>query len=174
MTATGREAGRALGDRVVAGWLPYDMPFAVRAFLAHFPPAPDYLMETELWPNLVAHARNGRVPLFLVNARLSARSPRGYRRFAALTQPMLARLSGVAAQTDRRRAAAGRGWARAGRSPAISSSTPWSRPPRSALGADVRAAFRRDTTGLDRRMTREGEETLMLDALGRRRRPQER
>ena len=42
MTATGREAGRALyGDRVRAGWLPYDVPFAVRAFLARFAHAPD-------------------------------------------------------------------------------------------------------------------------------------
>ena len=35
MTATGRAAGHALfGDRVVQAWLPYDVPFAVRAFLA--------------------------------------------------------------------------------------------------------------------------------------------
>jgi len=40
MTATGRETGRALyGDQVLQAWLPYDLPFAVRAFYAHFRPA---------------------------------------------------------------------------------------------------------------------------------------
>ena len=61
MTATGREAGRALfGDRVVQAWLPYDVPFAMRAFLAHFRPRAGLLMETELWPNLVAACRDAR------------------------------------------------------------------------------------------------------------------
>jgi len=100
MTATGREAGRALyGSGVVQAWLPYDFPFAVRAFLAHFAPRAGLLMETELWPNLAAACAVARVPLFLVNARLSERSFTGYRRFAVLTQPMFASLAGVAAQT---------------------------------------------------------------------------
>ena len=78
MTATGRETGRALfGERVVQAWLPYDLPGAMRRFLAHFRPAFGLLMETELWPNLAAEAAVARVPLFLVNGRLSERSARG-------------------------------------------------------------------------------------------------
>ena len=100
MTATGREAGRALyGAGVVQAWLPYDFPFAVRAFLARFSPRAGLLMETELWPNLAAACAAAHVPLFLVNARLSERSFAGYRRFSALTAPMFASLAGVAAQT---------------------------------------------------------------------------
>ncbi len=100
MTATGREAGQALyGAGVVQAWLPYDFPFAVRAFLARFSPRAGLLMETELWPNLAAACAAARVPLFLVNARLSERSFAGYRRFSALTAPMFASLAGVAAQT---------------------------------------------------------------------------
>ena len=57
MTATGRDAGKALyGDRVVQAWLPYDVPFAVSAFLARFAPRAGLLMETEVWPNLTRHA----------------------------------------------------------------------------------------------------------------------
>jgi len=101
MTATGRAAGRALyGDSVLQVWLPYDAPFAVRAFLAHFRPRAGLIMETELWPNLVARARAAKVPLYLVNARMSAHSARGYARVPSLTRPMLAALSGVAAQTE--------------------------------------------------------------------------
>ena len=56
-------------------------------------------METEVWPNLTAECARAGIPLFLVNARLSERSLRGYRRFRALTRPMFASLAGVAAQT---------------------------------------------------------------------------
>ena len=101
MTATGRAAGRALfGERVIQAWLPYDAPFAVRAFLAHFKPRAGLLMETELWPNLVALARAGGVPIYLVNARMSQRSASGYARVLPLSRPMFSSLSGVAAQTE--------------------------------------------------------------------------
>ena len=100
MTATGRAAGRALvGDRVVQSWLPYDVPFAVRGFLTHWKPRAGLILETELWPNIVALTDAANVPLFLVNARLSERSAAGYARVAALARPMLSALAGVAAQT---------------------------------------------------------------------------
>ena len=99
MTATGREAGRALyGDRVVQAWLPYDVPFAIRAFFARFAPRIGLLMETELWPNLAACADAAGIPLLLVNARLSERSAAGYARIGALSRPLFAALTGVAAQ----------------------------------------------------------------------------
>ena len=105
-------------------WLPYDVPFAVRAFLAHFKPRAGLIMETELWPNLVAlGARGADVPLYLVNARMSERSAAGYARVPSLTRPMLAALAGVAAQIGGRRGTAAAHSARARRwSPAISSS----------------------------------------------------
>src|SRR5437879_6280443 len=89
------EAARALYPM-----LPYDLPFAVGRFLAHFRPLAGFLIETELWPNLIAQSSAAGIPLFLVNARLSERSARGYARFSSLTRPMLARLAGVAAQSQ--------------------------------------------------------------------------
>jgi 3-deoxy-D-manno-octulosonic-acid transferase len=56
-------------------------------------------METELWPNLIDAARPTRLPMALINARLSARSQRGYARLRSLIRPALASLSAVAAQT---------------------------------------------------------------------------
>ena len=101
MTATGREAGRALfGARVMRAWLPYDIPFAVRGFLRHFAPRAGVLVETELWPNLVAQCKRESVRLFLVNARMSERSAAGYARIATLSRPMLDSFTGIAAQTD--------------------------------------------------------------------------
>ena len=100
MTATGREAGRALfGEQVMQAWLPYDIPFAVRAFLRRFTPCAGVLVETELWPNLAAECARQGVPLFLVNARMSERSAARYARIRALSRPMLGSLAGIAAQT---------------------------------------------------------------------------
>jgi len=100
MTATGRDAGRALfGERVMQAWLPYDVPFAVRAFLRRFEPCAGILVETELWPNLAAACQREGIGLFLANARMSTRSAAGYARISALSGPMLDSLAGVAAQT---------------------------------------------------------------------------
>jgi len=100
MTPTGRQAAREVyGDRVVQAYLPYDYPGAVDRFLRHFSPEFGVLMETEVWPNLLAAARQRAVPVMLANARLSARSARGYGRIGALARPAFASLAGVAAQT---------------------------------------------------------------------------
>jgi 3-deoxy-D-manno-octulosonic-acid transferase len=53
-----------------------------------------------MWPNLAAECRRRGVPLFVVNARLSARSAAGYARIASLSRPMLQSFAGVAAQTS--------------------------------------------------------------------------
>lgn len=100
MTPTGREAGREVyGERVIQAYLPYDYPDAVDRFFRHFLPAFGVLMETEIWPNLLATARRKGVPVVLANARLSQRSARGYGKVSALTGPAFAALSAVAAQT---------------------------------------------------------------------------
>ncbi len=101
MTPTGVETGeRLFGDRVERCLLPYDMPHAVAAFLRHYRPVAGVLMETELWPNLVAAADACGMPLALVNARLSGRSLAKARRILPLVEPALARLDPVIAQTE--------------------------------------------------------------------------
>ncbi|MGE5027480.1 MAG: lipid IV(A) 3-deoxy-D-manno-octulosonic acid transferase, partial [Betaproteobacteria bacterium] len=100
MTPTGRETGRQLfGERVLQCYLPYDFPFAVRRFLAHFRPQLGLLMETEIWFNLVEAGRSAGLPLLLVNARMSEKSARRYGWFASLSRASLQSLSAVAAQT---------------------------------------------------------------------------
>ncbi len=99
-TATGREAGAALlheGDLQV--WLPYDMPGAVRRFLRRHRPLAGVIMETEIWPNLLAQARRERVPLVLANARLSLKSLDKGRRLHLLMRPAAAAFTRVLAQT---------------------------------------------------------------------------
>lgn len=99
-TPTGRETGKTLfGETVEQAYLPYDFPPLVWLFLRRAHPAMGVIMETELWPNLFAACAHRGVSLFLVNARLSERSARGYARFRRLTTPALRALRGLAAQT---------------------------------------------------------------------------
>jgi 3-deoxy-D-manno-octulosonic-acid transferase len=168
MTATGRDEGRALfGDRVIQAWLPYDVPFAVRGFLAHFRPHAGIIAETELWPNLVAAASRRDIPMLLINARLSARSARGYRRVAALTRPMLEALAGIAAQTsadaDRLRALGARDATVTGNLKFDVDVPPAQRQRGVALRAQIGAT--RPVVVLA--STRDGEEAMLLDALAR-------
>lgn len=100
MTPTGRETGEQLfGNGVLRCYLPYDYPFAVRNFLAHFRPQLGLLLETEIWPNLVQACHVAKVPLCLVNARLSQKSLHRYARFGRLIQTCLRQFVFVAAQT---------------------------------------------------------------------------
>ncbi len=100
MTPTGRATGRELfGDTVAQSWLPWDHGPFVRRFLDRARPDFGVLLETEIWPNLLAECHARGIPVFLVNARLSARSAAGYARLASLTRAALGHLSGIAAQT---------------------------------------------------------------------------
>lgn len=104
MTPTGRataaEIFANLGPRVQSAYLPYDFPWAVARFLHHFRPRIGVLMETELWPNLVEGCRRTGTPLAMVNARLSERSARGYRRAGSLARDAFGHLAAIGAQTE--------------------------------------------------------------------------
>ncbi len=166
MTATGRETGRALfGDTVIQRWLPYDVPFAVQRFFEHFHPLAGFLIETELWPNLVARGHALGIPLYLVNARLSERSAAGYRRVSALSRPMLGRLAGIAAQTP---ADAARLATLGGPSPIVTGNLKFDvEVPSTArtLGSELRLIFGPTRPSWIAASTRDGEEALILDAL---------
>ncbi|HJV06102.1 MAG TPA: lipid IV(A) 3-deoxy-D-manno-octulosonic acid transferase [Chromobacteriaceae bacterium] len=99
MTPTGRATAEQLFPDAEVRYLPYDRPQAVRRFLQAYQPRFGVLMETELWPNLMHAAQQAHVPLFLVNARLSAKSLNGYRKIRGLIGPALAALTAIAAQS---------------------------------------------------------------------------
>lgn len=164
MTPTGREAGRQVyGERVIQAYLPYDYPGAVDRFFRHFSPAFGVLMETEIWPNLLAAGKAAGVPVLLANARLSARSARGYGKLAALLRPAFATLAGVAAQT---RGDAERIAALGAPTVEVCGNLKFDvapSPEKIALGAHWRALLGPRPVWLAA-STREGEEALILDA----------
>ena len=165
MTATGREAAQALfGGAVRVAWLAYDYPSAVRRFVRHFRPSLGILMETEIWFNLVRECERSGVPLLLANARMSARSARGYTVVAPLVRAALGRIGAVAAQTNED---ATRLLSLGARAVEVSGNLKFDAVP-SAGSEELAAQFRRwfgDRSVLLAASTREGEEELVLDAL---------
>lgn len=102
MTATGRSTGKALfgGEpRIMQAYLPYDTLSMTASFIGHFRPRLGILMETEVWPALIASCAAAGVPVALVNARLSERSLRRGQRFAGLLGEAARQITLVAAQT---------------------------------------------------------------------------
>lgn len=101
MTPTGSEQVlRHLGDSVDHCYAPYDFTFAVRSFLRKTQPRMLVLMETEIWPNLITQANALGIPVLLINARMSARSARGYARMSWLSRPVLEAISHIACQSE--------------------------------------------------------------------------
>jgi 3-deoxy-D-manno-octulosonic-acid transferase len=99
-TAAGRATLRQIhGAGATIAYLPYDLPGAVRGFIGHFRPRLGVLMETELWPNLLAGCAAQGVPVVLANARMSEKSARGYARLPGFARATLAGIAEVCAQS---------------------------------------------------------------------------
>ncbi|TVU71968.1 MULTISPECIES: 3-deoxy-D-manno-octulosonic acid transferase [Cobetia] len=107
MTATGAaQAARLLhspeGSAVLAParhhYLPLDFPCTARRFVTRLRPALAILVETELWPNLMAACAREGVPLGVVNGRLSPRAFDRYRKVASVMRESLANVSWLGAK----------------------------------------------------------------------------
>lgn len=99
-TATGRAEGAKhvhAGDIQV--WQPWDASAACRSFFARYQPCVGLVMETEVWPNLLAQAEAAKIPMALVNARLSEKSLRKAQRLGGLARAAYSRFDAVCAQT---------------------------------------------------------------------------
>jgi 3-deoxy-D-manno-octulosonic-acid transferase len=136
----------------------------VRRFLRHFRPRLCILMETEVWPNLIAQCNAQQVPVALVNARLSERSFQRSRRFGKLLRQAAEGIACIAAQTE---ADAARLRAAGANSVEVTGNIKFDVSPKPAL-LDAGAVLKKRLGArpvLLCASTREGEEPLILDAL---------
>jgi 3-deoxy-D-manno-octulosonic-acid transferase len=100
-TPTGRARARALFEPFAhVRYLPYDTPGAVRRFLERTQPRLAVIMETEIWPNLLAACRARRIPAVLASARITARSAARYARLGGLFREALGGIALIAAQSE--------------------------------------------------------------------------
>lgn len=99
-TPTGSERVKAVFNNSVSHvYLPYDVPIIVKRFLKHFKPKIAVIVETEIWLNLFKQCHQNNIPLYLINARLSEKSTRGYQKIPSLIKPALATISTIFTQS---------------------------------------------------------------------------
>ncbi|HEX6442261.1 MAG TPA: glycosyltransferase N-terminal domain-containing protein, partial [Stellaceae bacterium] len=98
--AAARLMQQRIPEGVVHQFVPVDLPRAVERFLDHWRPDLALWVESELWPNLVLASRGRRIPLILLNARLSARSAARWRALPGLIRPILGAFSLCLAQDE--------------------------------------------------------------------------
>jgi 3-deoxy-D-manno-octulosonic-acid transferase len=96
-----RLAADRLDPQDIHQYVPLDSPMFVRRFLDHWKPDLAIFTESEIWPNLILESSARRVPLALVNARLSKTSYRRWRRNRGLAQPLFNRFAIVLAQSEK-------------------------------------------------------------------------
>lgn len=87
-TRTGADQAARLGDLVEHRYAPLDYPGAVARFLQQIKPRALLIMETELWPNLLASCGHRKIPVVILNARLSERSCQRYQHIRHFFQQM--------------------------------------------------------------------------------------
>lgn len=98
-TSTGHAVASTAGvPQVRVTYAPLDFPSMVRRYFKRFEPAMLVLIEGEAWPHLLDACRKQNIPVSLVNARMSPRSERRYRRFAEWVRPVFGKLDAVAIQ----------------------------------------------------------------------------
>ncbi len=106
MTPNGRRTGAAIfADAIAQGrlqqvYLPYDLCWSVERFIKAAKPEMGLFMETEAWPTIVFRAAEIKLPVFLINARLSERSARRVARFGNAGRSLFQAFAGVLAQTE--------------------------------------------------------------------------
>lgn len=104
-TPTGSERVQAafkdsIGKMFYHSYLPYDLPFILKPFFRRINPKLLILMETEIWPNLLAVCDQKKVPVLIANARLSPHSFKRYSLLGSLMKPILQPVNRVAAQSQ--------------------------------------------------------------------------
>jgi len=91
---------KRLPERAFHVYVPVDLCGAVRRFVRHFKPDAVLWFESEFWPNVLDEIYRHKIPLVLLNGRISDRSFRRWQRFLCLIKPILGRFTFVFGQTE--------------------------------------------------------------------------
>jgi len=101
VTQTGQALARKeLADAAAIFYFPFDWDFAVARFLDTFKPRGIVLLETELWPNFLKACSRRKIPILLLNGRISDKSIARYRRLGKFTRAMIRNVTAIGAQSE--------------------------------------------------------------------------
>ena len=98
MTETGHKSAQSI-SRIHTYLFPIDIPFLIKQLYAKLNPQVLVVAETEIWPYLFITAKNRKVPVVLVNARLSDSSFKNYKRFKCILKPAFSTINKICTQS---------------------------------------------------------------------------
>lgn len=97
-------SAKLMEDRLPQGafhqYAPLDHPKWIKKFIEHWKPNAVFLIESELWPNMLAEIKQQKIPAALINARLSNKSFNGWSLFKNSTKEILSSFNIILSQTD--------------------------------------------------------------------------
>ena len=99
-TLTGRKVIIKDAKRVHRCYLPFYLRGAVKNFLDYYQPSVGFIIETEIWPNLINQCHLKKIPLFLINARLSEKSLNRYLPYRKIISETLDKLQHIYVQSS--------------------------------------------------------------------------
>jgi 3-deoxy-D-manno-octulosonic-acid transferase len=101
VTTTGNKIARQLARKKdFVTYLPLDFSFIVRGVIDYLNPSLFIIAETELWPNLITYLYKKKIPLLIVNGRISDASFRGYRLIKLLLRPLVNKVTCFLVQAE--------------------------------------------------------------------------
>ena len=100
MTATGQNAASEIDRRIQTFFLPFDCFLMMKRFFTKLSPQLIILVETEFWPNMLWRAKINKVPILVVNGRISDKSFPGYKRLIFFWKPLWKAVKAVNAQSE--------------------------------------------------------------------------
>jgi len=166
VTPTGQEtARRECGFVKNIFYFPFDLPFVVGRAIRRVDPEIFITAETEIWPNFFAGCFNRRIPVVVVNGRISDHSFSRYRRFRWFFRPILERVSLFLMQSeeDARRI---RDLGARPETVRVTGNTKYDRVPESVLLPEAVLRWAKKGFLLVAGSTHKGEEEIILEAVG--------
>lgn len=101
-TKTGQEIARKKLSEVCnfISYFPFDFPFCIKNMLKKLKPDAVFVMETELWPNFAYIINKKKIPLFIINARISDRTYKSYKKLSFIFGPILKKYTAIYPQSE--------------------------------------------------------------------------
>lgn len=102
---TGTKTGQEIAHKKFSdicdfiSYFPFDFPFCIENMLREFKPNAVFVMETELWPNFAHIMDKKKIPLYIINARISDRTYKSYKKLSFVFGPILKKYTGIFPQS---------------------------------------------------------------------------
>ncbi|MDO9576864.1 MAG: 3-deoxy-D-manno-octulosonic acid transferase [Candidatus Cloacimonadales bacterium] len=101
MTKTGQETAKSVSPKLTTVFLPFDVGFIMKRLFKSINPTLIILVETEFWPNMLRIAKKRKIPVVIVNGRISDRSFPKYKNLRIFWKPVWKAVNAVNAQSEK-------------------------------------------------------------------------